>query len=183
MLDSPVQYRRSVRLLMVSGLRPKDVCMCVRTRREDVSVSHWVGFGEVLTFGLFLFLRYCLFSILGLFMPPARNPSRLCVRRRSCSSHRADQRGWASLLGGEESEHKTLEWVNATMTMRLLLLEVRYLSSWPGLRVCVYPTPTRQALSTLACEKKQKHKWEMKTIFCEGLDKDSLRYVALSKWI
>lgn len=108
MLDSPVQYRRSVRLLMVSGLRPKDVCMCVRTRREDVSVSHCVGFGEVLTFGLFLFLRYCLFSILGLFMPPARNPSRLCVHRRSCSSHRADQRGWASLLGGEESEHKTV---------------------------------------------------------------------------
>lgn len=31
-----------------------------------------------------------------------------------------------------------------------------YLTSSPGLRVCVYPTPRRQALSTLVCERKDK---------------------------
>lgn len=140
-----------------------------RVRRVSDREGRWsneslsFGFGDVLTFGLFLSCFFIFFPpaviarlslFVASFMPPARNPSRPCDRHRSCSSRRADRRGWASLLGGRE--HETLYWVTAATLRRLLLLkDRRRLSSWPGLRVCVYPTPTRQALSTLACGKKQ----------------------------
>lgn len=72
---------------MCVGLRGK---MCLR-------VTEWT-FCCVFTFGFFnLLLGYfpLLSSVLpmNLFMPPAQNPCRLCVHRRSRSSRQSDLRG------------------------------------------------------------------------------------------
>lgn len=57
--------------------------------------------------------------------------------------------------------------------------------SLPGLRVCVYPTPTRQALSTLVCEEKLKknftnmwdHQRSQDETFCTLFHFYTLKYV------
>lgn len=84
------------------------VCMCVyRTQREAVFKCRWVDLWGVVTFGLFIFLLCCfsLFLSVQIFMPPARNPCRLCVRRHWRFSRQSELREWASLLQGRVSDY------------------------------------------------------------------------------
>lgn len=150
-----LQYWRFLEAARVSGLRPK-MYMCVYLRVcVIVCVLNGAHFGCHIQPCIFLVCRSPLFvSSWGVFTPPAQNPFPVCVHHRSRSSHRPELRGWASLL-----QYKSqIDWLIDWLMVRLLRITGQNWSrlNSPGLRVCVYPRPTRQELLTLAWQKNQK---------------------------
>ena len=145
----------------VSGLRPKNVCICVDmcvAGKMCLCVAEWT-IVVLSRLGCVFFSCVC--------FPPSLSSwssSHWSLLRLQLEAHAhfvsaavhvlpVDQT-WESELHscrGERSEHVKLScWCVTGNRKRNKKKAVHK----PGLRVCVYPTPTRQALFTLACEEK-----------------------------